>query len=302
MASAARRHGGVSAGGMSRRLDNGVGDGMATAWIKQERVVWRRPLDGVGRRRSGGLHGHAGAVGWRGHGATIGVVERWGGEGVATATGRRRAGVDVATGWRRRRGRCGDGTASVMASASRPWFWRAGSVGGIRVGGMTVPAVWWCAMALGQCLWHAGVDGRWPGDACGGLSACARRRWQHGGDIGDMVVLTAFGALDMPRSECCAAVYDPVVCESLNLRLTPWSFSSVARRRRGKAGGRVRRRRARGGPSPSRASSQFEIKGPCNRTVPPGAPPPARARHLPRRSLRRRRSSGRCSRAETRAT
>eukprot|EP00966_Prymnesium_polylepis_P264962 6121610-Prymnesium_polylepis.1 len=63
-----------------------------------------------------------------------------------------------------------------MASASRPrWMWH-GSVGGIRVGGMTVPVVWWCAMALGQCWWHDGVDGPWPGDVCGGLSAVRRPR------------------------------------------------------------------------------------------------------------------------------
>jgi hypothetical protein len=39
------------------------------------------------------------------------------------------------------------------------------------------------------------------------------------GDIGDMVVLTAFGALDVPRSECCVAVCDPVIRESLNFTL-----------------------------------------------------------------------------------
>eukprot|EP00966_Prymnesium_polylepis_P287165 6633002-Prymnesium_polylepis.1 len=76
------------------------GDGVATA---SRAMVWRRPLDGVGRRRCGDSMGMLARVGWRGCGNTIGVVERWGVEGVATATGWRSAGVDVATGWRRRR-------------------------------------------------------------------------------------------------------------------------------------------------------------------------------------------------------
>ena len=48
-------------------------------------------------------------------------------------------------------------------------------------------------------------------DGVGSMAAC--------GDIGDMVVLTVFGALNVPRSECCAAVCDPVVCESQKFTL-----------------------------------------------------------------------------------
>ena len=167
---------------------------------------------------------------WRGDsggvarcGYSIGMLARWDGKGVAPPSvskvwRRRQAGAALVGMWRQGGdgvGRCGGDGVSHGISVTATLlcrFWRAGSVGGIRVGDMTVPAVWWCAMALGQCWWHDGVDGRWPGDTCGGLSARALDgvgSMAACGDIGDMVVLTVFGALDVPRSECCAAVCDP---------------------------------------------------------------------------------------------
>ena len=97
-----------------------------------------------------------GAVGWRGRGATIGVVDQWGGEGVAIATGRRRAGVDVATGWRRRR--------SVWWGRRESWH---RSVTAMVLAGRQR---WWH-----PCRWHHGAGWcggvRWRSDSVGGMTA-----------------------------------------------------------------------------------------------------------------------------------
>ena len=198
---------------MTRRLDNGVGDGMATAWRRRGNGV-KSAWCGDVMETEWRLHGHAGAVGWRGRGATIGVVERWGGEGVAIATGRRRAGVDVATGWRRRR--------SVWWGRRESWHQRHGHV--------VVTVLAGRQRWRHPCRWHDGAGWcggvRWRSDSVGGMAAsmgdglvtrvvaCRRlgvrstalAAWRLAVTLATWWVLAAFGALDVPSSECCAAV------------------------------------------------------------------------------------------------
>ena len=175
------------------------GDGVSTA-------SWRLPLGGVATAMVWLLIGML--AWWDGEGVATPSV-RWGGEGVATATGRRRTGRDVATDWRRRR--------SVWWGRRESWHQRHGHVVVTVLAGRQRwrhPCRWhdgvgWC----GGVRWRLdSVDGlvtrvvacRCAFDGVGSMAACARGLAVTLAT--KMAVLTASGALDVPRSECCAAV------------------------------------------------------------------------------------------------
>jgi hypothetical protein len=111
------------------------GDSVATA---SRAMVWRRPLDGVGRRRCGD---------------SMGMLARWDGEGVARPSAGWSGGASRA--WRQRR-----------AGVALAWMWRQGGDGVGRCGdgvshGISITATLDVARQRWRhsCRWHDGTSG-----------------------------------------------------------------------------------------------------------------------------------------------